>query len=52
MIARQPTSIVPAVHGMIFARPPIFRMSFVWHAWITEPEQRKSRLLKKAWVTR
>ena len=52
MIARQPTSIVPAVQGITLASPPIFRMSLVWQAWITDPEQRNSRLLKKACVTR
>ncbi len=37
--------------GSLRRRPPITRMSCsLLMAWITEPEPRKSRALKKAWV--
>ena len=52
-IASVPMSIVQKVTGRCFFRPPMCRMS-CWPAiaWITEPEQRKSRALKKACVMR
>ena len=52
-MAMQPTSIVRCVQGSFFLRPPIFRMSCSPDmAWMTEPEPRKSRALKKACVIR
>ncbi len=51
-MASQPTMNVAAVIGMSFRRPPMRRMSCSsCIPWITEPEPRKSRALKKAWVT-
>ena len=41
-IARQPASIVYAVHGIFLRSPPISVISLVWQAWITEPEPRNS----------
>ncbi len=52
-IASEPMSIVAYVIGIFFDRPPILRMSCSsWTAWITEPEPRNSRPLKKPWVMR
>ncbi len=40
------------VIGIFLRRPPIQRMSCSWcRAWMIAPEPRKSRALKKAWVT-
>ena len=45
--------MVTKVTGMYFFRPPICRMSCCPAiAWMTEPEQRKSRALKNACVIR
>ena len=41
-----------AVHFMYGARPPILRISWLAMAWMTQPEPRKSKALKKAWVKR
>ncbi len=46
----EPMSIVIEVHFIFLPRPPISRMSSVPHEWITEPEPRNSRALKKAWL--
>ena len=44
--------IAAQVHGSFRASPPIFRMSCSWwHAWITDPDPKKSAALKKACVT-
>ena len=52
-IATEPMSIVTYVIGILRARPPILRMSCSPStAWMTEPESRKSRPLKKPWVIR
>ena len=52
-IAMQPTSIVLWVQGILSLSPPILRMSCSPDMpWITDPEPRKSRALKKAWVIR
>ncbi len=52
-IARTPTKNVVPVIGSFFQSPPIFRMSCSWwQAWITLPEPRNMRALKKAWVVR
>jgi hypothetical protein len=49
----QPMSIVRCVFGSFARRPPMLRMSCSPDiAWITEPEPRKRRALKKAWVAR
>ena len=51
--ARLPIHITVQVTGMIFASPPIFRMSCSSDiAWMTEPAERNSSALKKAWVIR
>ena len=51
LMASAPTTYVQPVMGILRISPPIFCMSCSWcMAWITEPEQRKSRALKKAWV--
>ena len=45
--------MVQWVIGILFFSPPMWRISCSPpRAWITEPEQRKSRALKKAWVNR
>ena len=50
-MANQPTMNVNAVTGMNFCRPPMRRMSCSsCRPWMTEPEPRNSRALKKAWV--
>jgi hypothetical protein len=52
-MAIEPMSIVAYVIGILRARPPILRMSCSPStAWITEPESRKSRPLKKPWLIR
>jgi hypothetical protein len=51
-MASHPTIMVAAVTGMYLRRPPIRRMSCSsCSPWMTEPAPRKSRALKKAWVT-
>ena len=50
--AREPMMNVAYVIGMNLRRPPISNMSLLCTAWITEPEPRKSRALKKACVQR
>ncbi len=50
--AKVPTMKVRAVSCISPARPPISRMSWVCTAWMTAPEPRKSRALKKPWVHR
>ena len=53
MSAIAPMSIVQNVTGMRLRSPPILRMSCSPPmAWITEPEQRKSRPLKKPCTNR
>ena len=52
-IAIDPMSIVTYVIGIFFDSPPIWRMSCSSStAWMTEPEPRNSRPLKKPWVMR
>ena len=52
-MAMHPISMVRCVHGSLALRPPMFRMSCSPDmAWMTEPEPRKRRALKKAWVMR
>jgi hypothetical protein len=52
-IAMVPMSIVQCVIGIFRHRPPMRFMSCSsWTAWITEPEPRKSRPLKKPCVIR
>jgi hypothetical protein len=52
-MAMQPTHMVRLVQGSLGRSPPMFRMSCSPDmAWITEPEPRKRRALKKAWVAR
>src|SRR6476646_8289263 len=52
-IATEPTHIVQWVIGILSFSPPMLRMSCSPPiAWMTDPEQRKSRALKKAWVNR
>jgi len=52
-MASVPTSIVQWVTGSLRHRPPILFMSCSsWTPWITLPEPRKSRPLKKPWVMR
>ena len=47
------SSIVQWVIGIFRHRPPMSLMSCSsWTAWITQPEPRKSRPLKKPWVMR
>lgn len=49
--ARLPIVRQVDVKGARLCRPPIFRMSCSsLRLWITDPEQRKSIALKKAWV--
>jgi hypothetical protein len=43
---------VTNVIGIFFRRPPISWMSWLWTAWITEPEPRKRHALNAAWVVR
>ena len=43
---------VTKVIGIFFRRPPISRMSWLWTAWMTDPEPRKRHALKNAWVVR
>ena len=51
-MASHPMMNVTPVTGMNRSSPPIFRMSCSsCIPWMTEPEPRKSRALKKAWVT-
>ena len=52
-MAAVPMTNVPKVQGIRRQSPPILRMSCSPpSAWITEPEPRKSRALKKACVNR
>jgi hypothetical protein len=52
-MARQPMSMVRWVMGILALSPPIFCMSCSPDMpWITDPDPRKSRALKKAWVIR
>ena len=52
-MASEATNMVQCVTGILFFSPPILRMSCSPEsAWITEPEPRKSRALKKACVYR
>ena len=52
-IASVAMPMVAAVTGMCLRSPPIFIMSCSSAMpWMTEPEPRKSRALKKAWVIR
>ena len=51
-MARVPMTMVMKVAGIFLESPPIWRMSLVCTAWITEPAPRKRRALKKAWVVR
>ncbi len=52
-MAMQPTSIVLCVQGILSRSPPILRMSCSPDMpWMTQPEPRKRRALKKAWVAR
>ena len=51
-MASQPIMNVTPVTGIHLRSPPIRRMSCSpCMPWITEPEPRNSRALKKAWVT-
>ncbi len=53
MMASQPAVKVQNVQGIRVRNPPIWRMSCSPdRPWITEPEPRNMRALKKAWVTR
>ncbi len=52
-IARVPMSIVQWVTGILRCRPPMLFMSCSsWTAWMTLPEPRKRRPLKKPWAIR
>ena len=52
-MARAPMSIVQWVIGILRHRPPILSMSCSsWTAWMTEPEPRNRRPLKKPCVMR
>src|SRR5207248_6304786 len=52
-MATDPTHMVQCVIGILCFSPPMRRMSCSPpREWITEPEQRKSRALKKACVNR
>ena len=52
-MASVPITNVQKVQGIFRRSPPIFRMSCSPDiAWMTEPEPRKRRALKKAWVKR
>ncbi len=51
-MARVANIQVAKVTGSFFRRPPIWPTSWVWTAWMTEPDPRKRQALKKAWVTR
>jgi hypothetical protein len=51
--ASEPIRNIQRVKGISFPSPPIRRMSCSsWTAWMTEPEPRNSRPLKKPWVIR
>ena len=50
--AADPTMKVQKVVGMNLRMPPISLMLFECTAWMSEPEPRKRRALKKAWVKR
>ncbi len=51
-IASHPMMKVNAVIGMATRRAPMRRMSCSWCIpWITDPDPRNIRALKKAWVT-
>ena len=43
---------VTKVIGIFLRRPPISVISWLWTAWITEPEPRNRHALKAAWVVR
>ena len=52
-MATLPIHMVRKVTGILSLSPPMQRMSCSpLMAWMTEPEPRKSRALKKAWVIR
>src|SRR5271157_413190 len=52
-MATDPMNMVQCVMGILFLSPPMRRISCSPpNEWITEPEQRKSRALKKACVNR
>ena len=51
-IARVAMKKVTKVIGIFFRRPPISRMSWVWSAWMTDPDPRKRHALNAAWVAR
>ena len=48
-MATAPIKNSAEVHGIRWARPPMCSISRVWVACTTEPAERKSRLLKRAW---
>ncbi len=50
--ASVPMIQVTNVTGIFFRRPPMSTMLLLWTAWITDPEPRNSRALKKPWVKR
>src|SRR4030065_193462 len=43
---------VTEVIGLFLRRPPISVISWLWIAWITDPEPRNRHALKAAWVVR
>ncbi len=52
LMASVPMKVAAKVSGIFLESPPIWRMSLVCTAWMTEPAQRKSRALKAACVVR
>ena len=48
-MATAPVKNSAEVQGIRRARPPMCSISRVWVACTTEPAERKSRLLKRAW---